>query len=84
MSWVRTPAEGFLEDLTAEHSNVMPLRSSSLSRSWHQRGGGAQHRGSACASQPAAPGLILGIPKNVSKFFMFLRLVDVSGKALIH
>ena len=29
-------------------------------------GGDREHRGSICASHPAAPGLILGVPKNLS------------------
>ena len=40
--------------------------------------GAALHRGSVTASHPAAPGSILGVPKNFSEFLMLLRLIDTT------
>ena len=38
--------------------------------------GAALHRGSVLAFHPAAPGSVLGVPKNFSEFLMLLRLVN--------
>ena len=40
---------------------------------------GVTHRGSVCASHPAAPGSILGIPKNFSET-LILDVADINRR----
>ena len=46
------------------------------------QGGTAQQRGRVGACHPAAPGSILGVPKNFSKFLMLLRLIDSASQSV--
>ena len=43
-------------------------------------GGAALHRGSVRISRPAAPGSILGIPKNVSDEILILDVAEINRR----